>query len=202
MLTCRAEFRLVLRHDNADMRLTPLGRQIGLVDDERWAKFCEKKRLIEQETERLETTRVHGAHGLNEFLKSLGSQPLHDAATLASLLRRPEVDYVSLAAWCGDFPSLPIAVVNEAEVEIKYAGYIQRQSTQVRRFQRQETMRIPSDLDFAEVKSLRREARDKLARIRPQSLGQAARIAGIAPADVAVLAIHLEKQRRKFGVMG
>lgn len=196
MLTCRAEFRLLLRQDNADMRLTPIGRQVGLVDDERWAKFCEKKRLIEQEIKRLETTRVHGAHGINEFLKSVGSQPLHDATTLASLLRRPEVDYRRLAAFCGDFPRLPDSVISEVEVEIKYAGYIERQAFQVRRFQRQEGMLIPPDLDFSEITSLRREARDKLSRVRPLSLGQAARIPGIAPSDIAVLAVYLEKRRR------
>ena len=196
MLTCRAEFRLMLRQDNADMRLTPIGRQVGLVDDERWSKFCEKKRLIEQEVKRLETTRVHGAHGLNEFLRSIGSQPLHDTATAASLLRRPEVDYARLADFCGDFPRLPDSIITEVEVEIKYTGYIERQTSQVRKFQRQEGMRIPPDFDFSEVKSLRREARDKLSRVRPLSLGQAARIPGIAPADIAVLAVYLEKRRR------
>jgi tRNA uridine 5-carboxymethylaminomethyl modification enzyme len=196
MLTCRAEFRLMLRQDNADMRLTPIGRQVGLVDEERWSKFCEKKRLIEQEVKRLETTRIHGAHGLNEFLMNIGSQPLHDTATLASLLRRPEVDYVRLAAFCGDFPHLPDSIITEVEVVVKYAGYIERQTSQVRKFQRQEGMRIPPDFDFSEIKSLRREARDKLSRVRPLNLGQAARIPGIAPADIAVLAVHLEKRRR------
>ena len=168
-----AEYRLLLRHDNADRRLTPLGRRVGLVDGDTWASFQKKERSIE------ELTRVLRTHRLGQD-------------TLEHLLRRPEVDWKTLQATCSQLGEWPARVVEQVELETKYAGYIHKQAQQVERFQRMEARAIPSSFDYHAIPQLRAEAKEKLSQIKPGSLGQASRVSGINPADLAVLLIYLE----------
>jgi tRNA uridine 5-carboxymethylaminomethyl modification enzyme len=174
MFTSRAEYRLLLRHDNADRRLTPLGRQAGLVDDAAWERLQAKER------------------GIAEVMHYLRSHR-HQGATLEQWLRRPEVDWPQLVAMYLPLAALPSppAVIEQVELETKYAGHIEKQAQQIERFQKMETRHIPSHFDYTAVPQLRMEAREKLARIRPASLGQASRISGITPADLAVLLFYL-----------
>ncbi|HHW06792.1 MAG TPA: tRNA uridine-5-carboxymethylaminomethyl(34) synthesis enzyme MnmG [Clostridia bacterium] len=197
VLTSRAEYRLLLRHDNADLRLTEIGRAVGLVTDERYEAFLAKKQAIDREITRWQSILVSPLEGrINEVLVQKGSSPLKQPASLASLLKRPELSYGDLAEFAGD-GQVPAEVAEQVEIQIKYEGYIQKQMQQVERFNKMESKKLPPDLDYGSMSGLSLEAREKLAEIRPRSLGQAARIAGVSPADINVLLVYLEQRRRK-----
>jgi tRNA uridine 5-carboxymethylaminomethyl modification enzyme len=193
MMTSRAEYRLLLRQDNADMRLLEKGYRAGLVPENRYQRFLEKKRRIEEEILRINKLTVGASASVNEFLSASRSTPLSTSATMAELIRRPELDYQKTSAIDPDRPCLPEDVQEEVNIEIKYEGYIRRQKKQVDQFRRTEHMRIPEGIDYDLVPSLRNEARQKLKEIRPASIGQASRIMGVNPADVSVLMIYLKR---------
>ncbi len=196
IMTSRAEYRLVLRQDNADMRLTEKSYRIGLADQERYDRFLAKKERVEAEKKRLENTYVYPGEA-NEYLESIGSAPLQNRATLAELLKRPEVTYENLQAIDQERGQLSSHEENQLEVQIKYAGYITKQLAQIERFKKLETKQLDEDLDYSAIEGLRIEAMQKLNQIRPRSMGQASRISGVSPADINVLMIYLEKTRRK-----
>lgn len=200
MMTSRAEYRLLLRQDNADLRLTGIGHEIGLIDDERYALFCEKRRQIEAEIERMKKVTVGAGKAVQEFLEAHNSTPLKTAASLAELIRRPELDYETLAELDADRVNVGILspeVIEQINISIKYDGYISRQMQQVEHFQKMEKKRIPEDIDYDDVSNLRKEARQKLSAIRPASIGQASRISGVSPADVSVLMIYLTAKKAR-----
>ncbi len=192
MMTSRSEYRLLLRQDNADLRLTPKGYEIGLISEERYEKFLEKKRLIDEETERLKNLTFPPSPAVNEYLESIGSSPLTSGAKGDELLRRPKVTYEGMGAIDKDRPPLPRDVTEQVEISIKYAGYIERQKKQAERFRKTEKKKLPENTDYEKIKGLRLEARQKLNQIRPTSLGQASRISGVNPADIAVLMVWLK----------
>ena len=192
MMTSRSEYRLLLRQDNADMRLTEKGYRIGLISEERYQKFLEKKRQIQEETRRLEETMIGAGEQVQAFLERVGSTPLKTSASLAELIRRPELNYDKTIDIDMNRPALPDAVREEVNLNIKYEGYIQRQIRQVEQFKKMENKKIPEHIDYEKVPSLRIEARQKLEKIRPASVGQASRISGVSPADISVLLIYLE----------
>ena len=196
MMTSRAEYRLILRQDNADLRLTGKGRQIGLVSDERWERFLADKKAMEEEVQRLENTTVAPAEA-NPLIESLGGTPLDNRTSLADLLRRPEVTYDALAAVDPERPALSYHVRTKVEVSLKYRGYIEKQLAQIEKFKKLEGKAIPEDIDYMSMEGLRNEAREKLSDIRPVSVGQASRISGVSPADINVLLVQLERSRRK-----
>ncbi len=196
MMTARAEYRLLLRQDNADLRLTPLGYRIGLISEERFHGFNEYLKAFQDECDRLERTRIGDTPALRAFLSSYGLPEAKNGASLAELIRRPELSYEAVAPLDPDRPEgLSPHVREEVNIEIKYAGYIERQKTQVAAFQKMENRRIPEDFDYQKVPSLRIEARQKLEKIRPSSVGQASRISGVSPADIAVLLVWLKKKQ-------
>jgi tRNA uridine 5-carboxymethylaminomethyl modification enzyme len=195
LLTSRAEYRLLLRQDNADLRLTEKGRTAGLVSDERWERFTRKKARIDGEIERLETTPIMGAD--NGRLAMAGFRAVNQRSSLAELLRRSEVVYGDLAR-LAPLPDLPRDVVEQVEIQVKYNGYIERQLEQVTADRKREDVLIPDGFDFAAIRALSNEGRDRLGRVRPVSLGQAARIPGVTPADIGVLLVTLERQRRSM----
>lgn len=195
IMTSRAEYRLVLRQDNADMRLTEKGWNIGLVTEERYRRFQEKKRIVEAETERLRK-RIMKPDEINPILSEKGSAPISNPAPLIELLRRPEISYDSTEPVDRERPKLSSHQKNMMEVQIKYEGYIEKQRQQIEKFRRMENRKLPEDLDYGSIEGLRIEARQKLDKIRPLSLGQASRISGVSPADINVLLIYMEKQRR------
>ncbi|WP_422446257.1 tRNA uridine-5-carboxymethylaminomethyl(34) synthesis enzyme MnmG [Thermoanaerobacterium sp. DL9XJH110] len=197
MLTSRAEYRLILRHDNADLRLTEIGRRVGLISDERYRKVMEKRKMIEEEIERLRSVKITPSRENNEKLKELNTSPINTPVTLEDLLKRPEIDYKALKILDGDRPDLPDEVIEEVEISVAYEGYIKRQLSQVESFKKLENKKIPSDIDYDRIYGLRTEAREKLKKIMPGSIGQASRISGVNPADISVLLIHLEAEKRK-----
>ncbi len=190
MMTSRSEYRLLLRQDNADQRLTPIGHEVGLIDDERFGQYLAKITLQEDEKTRLERTHVSPAVA-NPLLERIGETPLKSGASLADLLRRPPVSYESLAEIDADRPALPSNVRLTVETDIKYAGYASRQLGEVERHRKLEEMLLPTDIDYRSVRGLRIEAMQKLDQIRPRTLGQASRISGVNPADISVLLIYL-----------
>ena len=194
MMTSRAEYRLLLRQDNADLRLLEKGYQTGLVSEERYRRFIKKKEQIAAEICRVKDLTIGAGEESRDFLGKAGSTPLSTSATLAELIRRPELDYWVLAPLDPVRPSLPYDVQEEVNIEIKYEGYIQRQKKQVQQFRKTEHMKIPDGIDYDLVPSLRNEARQKLKDIRPSSIGQASRIMGVNPADISVLLIYLKKE--------
>ena len=193
MMTSRAEYRLLLRQDNADLRLTPIGYEIGLIPEDRYQRFLEKKQRIGSEIKRLESTPIGASKETQAFLESHGSAPLHTGVTLADLLRRPEFSYETLEPLDPDRPSEGVTdeVAEQINISIKYEGYIKRQKQQVEHFLKMEEKRIPADLDYGEIRNLRKEARQKLEEIRPRSIGQASRISGVSPADVTQIMLYL-----------
>lgn len=198
IMTSRAEYRLVLRQDNADLRLTDRGYEVGLVKKDRYDKFLHKKEIVEQETERLRKKTVK-PEDVNDFLESKGSTPLKSAVSLFELLRRPEIKYDDTAVIDDERPALSSHQKNMMEVQIKYEGYIQKQQQRIEKFKRLENKKLPADIDYDQIDGLRIEARQKLNDFRPLSVGQASRISGVSPADINVLLIYMEKMRRKNG---
>ena len=196
MMTSRAEYRLLLRQDNADLRLTEKGHAIGLVKEDRWQKFLKKKNGIIEARKRLEDTVLHPSVENLARLESAGLAPIRTSMSLADFLRRPEMDYAKLASLF-DLERLAPEVEEQLEITIRYEGYIKKQQEQVERLEHLESRRLPVDLDYALVPSLRDEAREKLAAVRPLSVGQASRISGVSPADISVLLIWLEQERRR-----
>ena len=194
IMTSRSEYRLLHRQDNADQRLTHIGAEIGLVPLERLKAVEEKYEQVRREVERLESSGVPGSDALNAMLEAKGSAPVANSARLADLLRRPQVTYADIAPFDLERPALPEAVTEEVEIQIKYAGYLARQEKQVAEFRREEARRLPEDIDYRAITGLRLEAQEKLSAIRPVSIGQAGRISGVSPADIAVLLIYLEQK--------
>ena len=196
MMTSRSEYRLLLRQDNAEQRLTEIGRAVGLISDERYAAYLKKCEMIEGEIKRLESTVLPPSEEVNSLLRSLGSSELSTGARLSELLRRPEIGYAELAAVDTERPSLPREVVASVEVEVKYEGYIRRELAEVERHRRLEEKRLPDGIDYKSILGLRLEAAEKLDKIRPKNLGQASRISGVNPADVSVLLIYLAQKKQ------
>lgn len=193
MMTSRAEYRLLLRQDNADLRLTEIGHEIGLISEERYQQLLYKKFQIKEEINRLIDTTVGASEKVQTFLKSHKSTPLQSGSTLAELLKRPELSYDLLNEIDDNRPELPRDVAEQVNIELKYEGYINRQMRQVDQFIKLETKKIPDNIDYHDVYSLRKEAEQKLSEIRPASVGQASRISGVSPADISVLLVYLEK---------
>ena len=191
MMTSRAEYRLLLRQDNADLRLTKIGYEAGLIDEERYQRLLKKEQMISEETDRAEHTNIGTSPEVQELLKAYGSTPLASGTTLAELIRRPELTYESLAPIDKNRKELPWDVAEQVNINIKYDGYIRRQMRQVEQFKKMENRKIPQDIDYDAIPSLRIEARQKLKEIRPASIGQASRISGVSPADISVLLVYL-----------
>ncbi|MBO7303653.1 MAG: tRNA uridine-5-carboxymethylaminomethyl(34) synthesis enzyme MnmG [Clostridia bacterium] len=194
VMTSRSEYRLLLRQDNADARLTEIGHRVGLIDGARYAEFLKKQELIKAESARMERTVIAPTEEVNDLLLSLGSTPIKTGIKLAELIRRPELTYAALEKIDTGRPKLPRAVVTGAEIGIKYAGYIKRELCEVERQARLEEKKLPSDIDYTKILGLRLEAAEKLNKIKPTSIGQAQRISGVSPADVSVLLIYLGKK--------
>ncbi len=197
MMTSRAEYRLLLRQDNADLRLMKIGHEIGLVSDEAYERLLWKEKAIDQEIERLEKAVIGANERVQTFLEAHGSTPLKSGSTLGELVRRPELDYFVLAELDENRPELPEDVAEQVNINIKYAGYIKRQKQQVAQFKKLESRRLDPDFDYSEVPSLRREAVQKLNLYKPMNIGQASRISGVSPADISVLLIYLEQLRHQ-----
>lgn len=195
MMTSRAEYRLLLRQDNADLRLMGIGHQIGLISDERYKELLKKEEAIELEIKRLESTNMGASSKVQEFLEKHGSTPLKTGTTLAELVRRPELDYVMLTDIDTNRLPLPNDVMEQVDINIKYEGYIRRQKQQVSQYKKLENRKLQAEFDYAEVKGLRREAIQKLNLYKPLSIGQASRISGVSPADISVLLVYLEQMK-------
>ena len=191
MMTSRAEYRLLLRQDNADVRLTPIGYEIGLIDEERYEQFQKKQEMVKEEIERVKNKTVGANQTVNSLLESHNSTPLQSGATLEELIKRPEMKYEYLAPIDPDRKDLPKDVVEQVNIQLKYDGYIKRQLKQVEQFKKLEKKKIPENINYDEIYSLRLEAKQKLNQIRPESVGQASRISGVSPADISVLLVHL-----------
>lgn len=196
MMTSRSEYRLVLRQDNADERLTPIGRKIGLISDERWKRFLTKEEQKKAERERVEKTVLPPSEELNQILVSRGTTPVTTGVRLADLIRRPQLNYEVLAPVDPGRPNLPQAVFENVEIELKYEGYIKRQKAQIEEMRRLEDKRLPEDIDYTKLTGLRKEAQERLQEVRPASVGQASRIYGVSPADISVLLIWLAKKEK------
>ena len=196
MMTSRSEYRLILRQDNADRRLTEYGYKAGLISEERYTAFKEKLRLIEEESERVKNVSIKKTPELDAALVSRGTSPLEKGLKMAELLKRPLVDYDLLAPFDPERPDLPGEIFEQVEIDIKYEGYIKRQQAQINEMKRLEVQRIPDGTDYSAISGLRLEAREKLARVKPETVGQAGRISGVSPADINVLIVWLERNRR------
>ncbi|MEY8434935.1 tRNA uridine-5-carboxymethylaminomethyl(34) synthesis enzyme MnmG [Streptococcus hyointestinalis] len=197
LLTSRAEYRLILRHDNADMRLTEIGRQVGLVDDERYRVFTERKRQFDNELTRLSTIKLKPVKETNERITALGFKPLTDALTAKEFMRRPEIDYATIVDFIGPSEEkLDSKVIELLETEIKYEGYINKALDQVAKMKRMEEKRIPATIDWDDIDSIATEARQKFKKINPETIGQASRISGVNPADISILMVYLEGRRK------
>ena len=193
MMTSRAEYRLLLRQDNADLRLTPIGHEIGLISDERYERFMDKREKIKQEIKRIKSTTIKPTIEVNEILSKIGTSNISNGVKLGDLLKRSETTYNNLEKIDTNRPVLPKEIQDEVEIQIKYEGYIKLQEEQVEKFKKLEQKVLPKDIDYSEIKGLRLEARQKLNKIKPNSVGQASRISGVSPADVSVLLIYLEQ---------
>lgn len=199
MMTSRAEYRLLLRQDNADIRLYEQGHRVGLLSDERYNKVVEKIKAIDNEIERLKNVSVGGSEKVNNFLIRYESTPLNNGASLAELIRRPELNYEILGEIDENRPQLDTDVIEQVNINIKYEGYISREQKQVEHFKKLENKLIPADIDFDDISGLRIEAKQKLKNYSPRSIGQASRISGVSPADITVLLVYMEQHRRKDG---
>lgn len=201
MMTSRSEYRLVLRQDNADERLTPLGRQLGLISDRRWEKFQAKQAQKQEEMKRVQSTTLPPSEALNQILVSRGTSPLSTGAKLSSLLKRPQITYQDLEPVDKDRPQYSTAVFEAVEIELKYEGYIKRQLADIEEARRLEKKKLPRDVDYSQIKGLRLEAGEKLNKVRPENIGQAGRISGVSPADISVLLIWLASKDREGGAL-
>ena len=197
MMTSRSEYRLVLRQDNADERLTPLGRELGLISDRRWEKFQRKQEQKQAELKRVQKTTLPPSQELNDILVSRGTSPLTTGAKLADLLKRPQITYEDLAPVDKDRPPYSTAVFEAVEIELKYEGYIKRQRADIEEARRLERKRLPQDVDYSAIQGLRLEAGEKLNKVKPENIGQAGRISGVSPADISVLLIWLASKERE-----
>lgn len=196
MMTSRSEYRLLLRQDNADRRLTPIGYEIGLISDERYQKYLKKLELIDTEKKRVQTTVIAPSDAINDLLVSRETSPLNTGVRLSELLKRPQLNYDILTDFDKERPPLPREIFEQVEIDIKYEGYIRRQQAQVDEMHRLEVKKLPEDTDYSLIHGLRLEAREKLSKIRPHNIGQASRISGVSPSDISVLLIYLEKECR------
>ena len=194
MMTSRAEYRLLLRQDNADLRLRKKGYQVGLVSEEDYQKLLTKEKEIKAEIERLEHTNIGNTEPVQKLLEQYKSTPLKSGTTLAELIRRPELSYEAIESLDKERQELPWDVKEQVDINIKYDGYIRRQLKQVEQFKKLESRKIPEDLDYEQIGSLRIEARQKLEAYRPISIGQASRISGVSPADISVLLVYLSSK--------
>ena len=198
IFTSRAEYRLLLREDNADYRLMELGRRLGMVGDGVWQAFARKRRAVSAELERLNSVRVRSSAALDELLGRAGSAPVREATLLIDLLRRPHISYGDIVRLSPPATALSLDAAEHVEAEVKYRGYIERQSTEVEKLRRLEALAIPPDFDYdAEARQLSTEGRQKLSAIRPQTLGQASRIAGVSPADLSSLMVILHARQSR-----
>ena len=197
MMTSRAEYRLLLRQDNADLRLTPIGYEVGLISDERYKAFLDKKENVKKEIERLKSASVKPTEEVNKFLEENGSSPIKHGVKLIELLKRSELSYKRLEELDPSRPKLTRQEAEQVEIQVKYEGYIKLQLEQVEKFKKLETKMLPEDMDYKNLKGISLEASQKLDKFRPVSIGQASRISGVSPADIAVLLIHLEQRKRK-----
>ncbi len=195
MMTSRAEYRLLLRQDNADLRLTSIGHEIGLIDDDRYNYVVYKQKTINEEVARLKTISIGAGKATQAVLEKYGSTPLNTAATLDELIRRPELDYEKVKELDPEYKELPEDIINQINIEIKYEGYIKRQEKQVENFKRVEVRKLPEDVDYSTIQGLRLEAQQKLNKFKPHSIGQASRISGVTPADISVLLIYLSQKK-------
>ena len=202
MMTSRAEYRLFLRQDNADSRLTPVGHEIGLIDDERYARFCAKMDAVRKETERLKGVYVAPTEELGAMLEARGQNTPKSGVSLAELIKRPGVMYEDLKPFDKDRPELPSDVVFSCETDIKYEGYLALEEEKIRKFKGLEKIALPEDVDYSEIKGLRIEAAQKLNAMKPENVGRASRISGVSPADCEVLIVWLEQRRRRSGDAG
>jgi len=193
MFTSRAEYRLILREDNADLRLMDRGHRLGLVDDETYNAFSKKKEAITHELDRLKGIKLRPISGINDKLRELGSTPIKNVTTLEELLRRPELTYQDLKAFDPSSDSVSLEVAEQVELEVKYAGYIKKQEELVERFKRMEQVRIPEDMSYQDTPGLSNEIKEKLSIIRPMTLGQATRISGVTPAAISILMVQLKR---------
>lgn len=199
MMTSRSEYRLVLRQDNADERLTPIGRELGLISDRRWQKFQEKQEQKKQELRRVMETVLPPTEELNQMLVSRGTSPVSTGARLSELLKRPQISYADLTAVDSGRPCLPKAVLESVEIQLKYEGYIRRQLADIEEMRRVESKSLPKDINYQEIRGLRLEAAEKLEKVRPANLGQAGRVSGVSPADISVLVIWLSAYEQRGG---
>jgi len=197
MMTSRSEYRLLLRQDNADRRLTPIGHEIGLISNERYNKYLEKLDLIEKEKERVQNTVLSPNEKLNELLVSRETSPMVTGAHLIDLLKRPQLNYELLTEFDAERPDLPYEIFEQVEIDVKYEGYIKRQQAQVNEMHRLEVKKLPENIDYSSISGLRLESREKLTKIKPHNIGQASRISGVSPSDISVLLIYLEKEGKK-----
>ncbi|WP_442602504.1 tRNA uridine-5-carboxymethylaminomethyl(34) synthesis enzyme MnmG [Paenibacillus sp. KN14-4R] len=202
LLTSRAEYRLLLRHDNADLRLTPIGHDIGLISDERYERFLSKKALVEQEIVRLQKTMIKPEDHIDEILVEAGTVPLANVAPLITILRRPEVEYRHIERFSPSPLELSEEMKEQVEIQVKYSGYIEKQLIQVERLKKMEKKLIPDDIVYEDIHSIAMEAKQKLAKIRPISIGQASRISGVTPADISILIVYLEHYNRVTAARG
>ena len=193
MMTSRSEYRLLLRQDNADQRLTPIGYEIGLISEERWQRYLHKQEQIRKERARIEKLTFGPSEAMNRMLEERGTAPMETGAHAADLIRRPQITYQDLAPFDLERPELPDEVTEQVEIQIKYEGYIQKQLIQVEQMRRLESRKLPETMDYTQVRGLRLEAIEKLQRVRPHSIGQASRISGVSPADISVLLIYLSQ---------
>ena len=200
MMTSRAEYRLLLRQDNADLRLTEIGHKIGLISDKRYSDFLNKKNNIENEVKRLKNTVVKPSDNVNLLLEKCNSSKLTTGIKMSELLKRPEITYKALSEIDTERPELTSQEAEEVEIQVKYEGYIKLEEAQVEKFKKLEAKKLDEDINYEEIKGLRLEARQKLNKIKPISVGQASRISGVSPADISVLLIYLEMKNRKDNV--
>jgi len=202
LLTSRAEYRLLLRHDNADLRLTPIGYEIGLIPEDRYQRFVHKKQMVELELERLRTTKIRPEEHVQKLLSDVGTVVLDNAVQAIALLRRPEVSYPHIEQMIPSPYELTEEMKEQVEIQVKYSGYIEKQLMQVERMQKMEKKKLPDDIVYEEIHGLSTEARQKLAKIRPISIGQASRISGVSPADISILVVYVEQYHKVVAARG